>query len=99
MGTEMKNPLFDYSVYERNIFATREEVTLLGKIVADTDASWFKIIVDTIRIIALVGLFWIRWRMFEEEHAVGKQIYERKRSELNEDDLDRDDLDSPVKGP
>lgn len=99
MATEMKNPTFDYSVYERNLFATREEVHFLSKIIMDTDASWFKIIVNAIRIVALMALFWIRWGMFDEEQRIGKQIYERKRSEKNEDDLDNDDLDSPYRKP
>lgn len=94
MAAAKIDPRFKYETYERNIFATREELTALAQIILDTDASWFKIIVNAIRIAAILWLFKIRQSMFEEEMMLGRQIYERRQDRDAEDDLEDDDLDT-----
>lgn len=86
---------FSYEPYIRNVYATHDELTAFAKIIADPDSNYVKLIINAVRILALAAIFWIRWRMFDEEQRIGKQIYERKRSEKNEDDLDKDPLDAP----
>lgn len=86
------DPRFKYETYERNIFATREELTGMARIILDTEAKWFGVIINTIRVVALLVLFKIRKNMFDEEMLLGKQIYERDRNYRGRDDLD-DDLD------
>lgn len=87
------DPRFKYETYERNIFANREELTALAKGLLDMQSSWFSVIVNAVRAVAILALFKIRQSMFEEEMMMGRQIYEMNRSRGNQDDLDRDDLD------
>jgi len=89
---EKIDPRFQYETYERNIFATREELNAMAAITLDTQANWFKIVVNAVRIMGMLALFKIRQSMFEEEMRLGKQIYERRRSKKTRDDL-KDDLD------
>jgi len=81
-------PQFTYETYERNIFATREELTGLSKIIMDTKVGWFGVVVNTLRCLALLALFRIRQAMYSEEMEIGKQIYERRRSGSNRDDVE-----------
>lgn len=91
------DPRFQYETYERNIFATREELTAMSKILLDAKASWISIIWNTIRIVGLLALFKIRQQMMSEEQMLGRQIYMRRRAGDVGDDLD-DNLDG-VKKP
>ena len=86
------DPRFKYETYERNIFATREELNGLAAILLDVKTGWFSIIVNAVKIVALLALFKIRQSMFEEEMMIGRQIYQRRRSDDADDNLD-DDLD------
>lgn len=88
----MIDPRFKYETYERNIFATREELNSIAQIILDPSISWVKLTLNAIRITAILFLFKIRQNMFEEELRLGKQIYERRRTTGNETDLE-DDLD------
>lgn len=90
--TQKLDPRFKYETYEKNIFATREELTGISKLVLDPDKSVFSLIVNGIRIVALLALFWIRKAMLDEEQMIGRQIYERRRSSSNENDI-QDDMD------
>lgn len=86
------DPRFEYETYERNIFATREELTGLARIVLDTKTSVFSVVVNAIRIAALFALFYIRKEMMAEEMMIGRQIYQRRRSSDTSGGL-KDDLD------
>lgn len=94
-----RDPRFDYTVYERNIFATREELTKLSKILLDMSSGVYSVVVSGLRVAGVLALFKIRQAMFEEEKAVGKQIYERRRSGDNSGDLGGDDQDAPPRRP
>ena len=87
------DPRFKYETYEKNVFASREELSDLAKIILDTDARWLKIILNAVRIAALLALFKIRKDMFSEEMQLGKQIYERSQSQSAKDELAADNLD------
>lgn len=82
---------FKYETYERNVFATREELTDLSKVILGAD-SWWKLLLAFLKAAAVYYLFKVRESMFEEEMRLGKQIYERRRTQDNTDDLE-DDLD------
>ncbi len=89
------DPRFKHETYERNIFATREELDKIAQIILDTSANWFKIGVNAVRVFALLAIFKIRQGMFEEEMRLGKQIYEQARARQNRGDI-RDNLDGRV---
>ena len=93
MGSEKIDPRFKHETYERNIFATREELTKLSSIILDMKTGMASLIINGIRIAALLALFRIRQAMFSEEMMIGRQIYERRRRDDNRSDLENDDLD------
>jgi len=84
---------FRYETYEKNIFATREELTALSKIILDTKTGTLSLIVNFVKITALLALFKIRKNMYDEELLHGKQIYERNAVRDNREELRRDDRD------
>lgn len=92
------DPRFQYETYERNQFATREELTAMAAILLDAKIGWMSIIWNSIRIAGLLALFIIREKMMKEEMTLGRQIYMRKRSADNRDDL-KDDLDGLPRTP
>lgn len=81
------DPRFEQETYSRNIFATREELTRMAKILLSAKSSWKDIIWTMFRLIALNILFGIRKNMFEEEMALGRQIYKQSRFKEADDDL------------
>lgn len=87
------DPRWDHETYEQTVFATREELTAMSKLLLDPDTSWFKIIVNLLRVMALNIIFAIRQKMHEEELWLGKQIYKQKRSRAADGSLDNDPLD------
>ena len=87
------DPRWDHETYERTVFATREELTSMSKILLDQDSSWIKITVNLLRVVALGVIFWIREKMHGEELWLGKQIYKQKRSASVDDSLENDPLD------
>lgn len=86
------DPRFQYETYERNQFATREELTAMAAILLDAKTGWMSIIWNSIRIAGLLALFIIREKMMKEEMLIGRQMYMRKRSAANRDEL-KDEFD------
>lgn len=88
----MDKKRFSYELYEKNRYASHEELTKLSAIILDTKTGVFSVIVNTLRIVAILALFKIRQNMMSEEMAAGKQIYEQRRRKDAEKDLE-DSLD------
>ncbi len=82
----MPDDRFKYEVYERNVLATREELTLFSKLLLSVQTSTISMILTVIKIVGLWMLFKIRQNMMAEELRTGRHIYERRRSRQNQDD-------------
>ena len=84
---------FDHETYTRNIFATREELGSMAKILLDTKATIPSLIINLARIAGINIIFSIRKAMLEEEMLLEKQIYKQKRRQQVGDGLADDSLD------
>jgi len=82
----MADDRFKYEIYERNVLATREELTLFSKLLLSVQTSTISMILTVVKIAGLWMLFKIRQNMMAEELRVGRHIYERRRSSQNQDD-------------
>lgn len=82
----MADDRFKYEVYERNVLATREELTKFSKLLLSVQTSTISMILTVVKIVGLWMLFKIRQNMMSEELRIGKHIYERRRSSQNQDD-------------